>query len=245
MTSTLACRGGCRLTLPSSSAATERYSQAARFLAPLGVAAVGVNLGKFGFLAGCVDTECADIIKAALDDAIKPVVRTMLTCCIKRAGRPGGLVTALNDIVVTASVPAQMVGVELYINARPVSSFQGDGLIISSATGSTGYNLSSGGPIVAPQEDVIILTPLAPHTLAIRPLVISGSEAVDVRGLRPAFGPARHRRRPGRPADERRRPHRGATRAVQVSPLRGARLEFLQGRQEQTALGRGTQLCQR
>jgi len=155
--------------------------QAARYLAPLGVPAIGVNLGKFGFLAGCVEADCPVLVEAALSGRIKAVVRSMLSGRAAGAGKKAVELVALNDIVVTASVPAQMIGVELSINGGPVSSFQGDGLIIASPTGSTGYNLSSGGPIVAPDEEVIILTPLAAHTLAIRPMVISSSDVVDVR----------------------------------------------------------------
>jgi len=152
--------------------------RAARYLAPLGIPAIGVNLGKFGFLAGCVEGECATILDAAFQGKMKPIVRTMLSCSITGGGEE---MTALNDIVVTASVPAQMIGIELSINGAAVSSFQGDGIIVSSATGSTGYNLSSGGPIVTPEADVMILTALAPHTLAIRPMVISGGDVVDLK----------------------------------------------------------------
>jgi NAD+ kinase len=153
--------------------------RAARYLAPLEVPAFGINLGKFGFLAGCVETECPALVDAALQGRIKPIVRMMLSCNTT----PGGAdeMTALNDIVVTASVPAQMIGIELSINGSAVSSFQGDGLIVASATGSTGYNLSSGGPIVTPEADVMILTALAPHTLAIRPMVISGGDVVELK----------------------------------------------------------------
>lgn len=154
--------------------------QAARLLAPLGVPAIGVNLGKFGFLAGCVDADCPALVEDALDGRIKPIVRSMLACGMTRKAGPAERMTALNDVVVTSSVPAQMVGIRIAINGSDVSTFQGDGIIVASATGSTGYNLSSGGPIITPEEDVIILTPLAPHTLAIRPLVISGDDVVSV-----------------------------------------------------------------
>jgi NAD+ kinase len=154
--------------------------QAARYLAPRGIGAVGVNLGKFGFLAGCVPDDCRSMIDAALAGKLAAIDRTMLEAEAVRADGSREELCALNDIVITASVPTRMIGVQLSISDQPVSSFLGDGLIVSTATGSTGYNLSSGGPIVTPQEDVLIVNPLAPHTLAIRPMVISSAESVEV-----------------------------------------------------------------
>jgi NAD+ kinase len=154
---------------------------AARYLAPLGIPAIGLNIGKFGFLAGCETGDCPDLVEAALSGRLKPVTRAMLSCRTKVSGKKAGQLTALNDIVVSASVPAQMIGVELAINGGAVATFGGDGIIISTATGSTGYSLSCGGPLVSPDRDVMILTPLAPHTLSIRPMVISSDDVVTVK----------------------------------------------------------------
>lgn len=153
---------------------------AARFLAPRGIPAIGVNLGKFGFLAGCILEDCVGLVDLVMDGRHKPVERTMLEGTLVRAGRTSEVMTALNDIVLTASAPTRMLEIHLGINGVDLASFTGDGLIIASATGSTAYNLSSGGPIVTPWDDVIILTALAPHTLSMRPMVISGSEVVSV-----------------------------------------------------------------
>ncbi|MHC4711854.1 MAG: NAD(+)/NADH kinase [Planctomycetota bacterium] len=152
---------------------------AARYLAPQGVPAVGVNLGRFGFLAGCVDSQCCSVVRAVLSGAMRPVSRTMLAATVTDGQREEDLI-ALNDVTITSSVPTHMIGLDISINSIDVSTFQGDGLIVATATGSTAYNLSSGGPLVAPTEDVLVLTALAPHTLAIRPMVISGSDVVDV-----------------------------------------------------------------
>lgn len=151
---------------------------AARYLAPQGVPAIGVNLGRFGFLAGCLGSECANVVEAALSGAIKPVRRTMLAATVSEEGHSDELV-ALNDVTITSSLPTHMMGLKIAINGIDVSAFQGDGLIVATATGSTAYSLSSGGPLVAPSEDVLVLTALAPHTLSIRPMVISGSDVVD------------------------------------------------------------------
>lgn len=152
---------------------------AARYLAPLGIAAVGLNLGRFGFLAGCTAAECKSVVAAALSGAIEPVSRTMLSCTITGDGSDETIL-ALNDISITSSVSTHMIGVRLAINGIDVSSFHGDGLVVATATGSTAYSLSAGGPLVTPSEDVIILTALAPHTLAVRPMVISSEDVVDV-----------------------------------------------------------------
>jgi len=151
---------------------------AARYLAPRGIAAVGINLGRFGFLAGCDASKCKSVVEGALSGDLDPVSRTMLRAEITGGGSHEELI-ALNDITVTSSVPTHMIGIALSINGIEVSTFQGDGLKVATATGSTAYNLSSGGPLVAPTEDVIILTGLAPHTLSIRPMVISGCDVVE------------------------------------------------------------------
>lgn len=154
--------------------------KAARFLAPRGIPAIGVNLGKFGFLAGCESSDCPDLIGSVLAGKAEPIARTMLCAEIDRAGKSSEQMTALNEVVVTSSAPANVVGVKLSISGAAVSSFLGDGLIVSTATGSTGYNLSAGGPVVSPSEDVMIVTGLSPHTLSVRPMVVSGSEIIDV-----------------------------------------------------------------
>jgi len=152
---------------------------AARYLAPRGIPAVGLNLGKFGFLAGCRDDRCGEVVRTALSGVIEPVARTMLTALITANGANEEL-TALNDIAITSSVATHMIGLDMSINGIQVSCYSGDGLIVATATGSTAYNLSSGGPLVTPGEDVLVVTPLAPHTLSIRPMVISGNDVIDV-----------------------------------------------------------------
>ncbi len=152
---------------------------AARYLAPRGISAVGINLGRFGFLAGCDASRCVSVVEGALSGRLKAVSRSMLSARILSEDAEGEKMSALNDVTLTASVPAHMIGVALLINGTKVCAFQGDGLIIATATGSTAYNLSSGGPLVSPSEDVIILTGLAPHTLSIRPMVISGDDVVE------------------------------------------------------------------
>jgi len=151
---------------------------AARYLAPRGIAAVGLNLGRFGFLAGCDASRCASVVEGALSGRLQPVSRTMLSARIDGDTQDASLI-ALNDVTLTSCVPTHMIGISLSINRTQVSTFQGDGLIVATATGSTAYNLSSGGPLVAPTEDVIVLTGLAPHTLSIRPMVISGGDVVE------------------------------------------------------------------
>lgn len=152
---------------------------AARYLAPKGIPAVGFNLGRFGFLACCSGERCKEVVAAALSGSIEPVERTMLQATITGGGAHDDLI-ALNDIAITSAMATHMIGLVTSINSAEVACYQGDGLIVATATGSTAYNLSSGGPLVAPSEDVLIVTALAPHTLSIRPMVISGSDVVDV-----------------------------------------------------------------
>jgi NAD+ kinase len=142
---------------------------------------VGVNLGRLGFLTEIDRSE----LTATLDDLVhgrgRIETRIMLEGHVEsRTGQPTERL-ALNDIVVTRSALSRMTEMDITVDGQFVSEVKADGLIVATATGSTAYNLSAGGPIVHPSVDALVLTPIAPHTLTHRPLVLPASAAITLR----------------------------------------------------------------
>ncbi len=139
---------------------------------------LGVNLGKLGFLAEFAPDE----LKGAIENVIagKYFVEERLLLEATTPSLPGQILYAVNDIVVDKSRSARVIDIEAYINGTFAVTFRGDGLIISTPTGSTAYALSNGGPIVTPTANVIGITPIAPHTLSGRPLIVSDTDTIRV-----------------------------------------------------------------
>lgn len=161
-------------------------TQARRFL-PLGVPVLGVNLGKLGFLAA-FDVESLRQQAASLFGAGPLALRRamMIHAEIRAKGQAkvlhAGL--ALNEAVVTAGPPFRMIEFRLRIDGREGPIGSGDGLIVSTPTGSTAYNVSAGGPIIAPEVDALTITTLAAHSLAFRPIIVRGSSVIEIEILR-------------------------------------------------------------
>lgn len=153
----------------------------AREIAPLGIPVCGVNMGNLGFLTAI---ELPDLSNA-LDRLVKGDYyieeRLMLDAVVIRDGNPIYISPALNDIVVAKGGFSRMIKLKLFIDDELTADYPADGLIIATSTGSTGYSLSSGGPIVNPNLKVIVITPICPHTLHSRALVISEEEEIKVR----------------------------------------------------------------
>ena len=151
-------------------------------VAEKGIPILGINCGHLGFLAD-VQTEEADAIMQKLlagDYTIEE--RSMLEVttsddAAKRILNP----LALNEVAILKQELASMISVEVLLNGEPLHNYYGDGLIISTPTGSTAYNLSAGGPIAVPQSRVLLLSPVASHSLNVRPLVIPEEWTLDLR----------------------------------------------------------------
>ena len=158
----------------------------ARRLAPLDRPIAGVNVGRLGFLAGFDAEGFASAAAAILGDTPPVVERMMLEVRVEAADRedPGEWIPFLNDGVISAGGPFRMIGLRVDLAERPGPSLSGDGLIVSTPTGSTAYNASAGGPIVHPGCEAVVITPLAVHSLAFRPVVARPDEAPTVRVLR-------------------------------------------------------------
>lgn len=149
---------------------------AARRAAPAGVPVLGVNLGRLGYLTAA-DVSHLDKTLAALIDGKLPASRRLMLEA--RAGtapaRP-----ALNDCVVRGRDVARVVSLAVKVDGEPLGHFVGDGLIVSTPTGSTAYSLAASGPIVQPELDVLLLTPICSHSLTQRPLVLSADGVIEI-----------------------------------------------------------------
>jgi NAD+ kinase len=155
--------------------------RAARHAALASLPVLGVNLGKMGFLASAE----AGNLGAALDAlgsgdyAIEP--RMMLDGEATNGGEPLATAVALNEIVVEKPTPSRVVEVDVFVGDQEVARYTADGFIVSSPTGSTAYSLSAGGPVVEPDVDVMVLTPVCPHSIRWRSLVVSPRHPVSLR----------------------------------------------------------------
>lgn len=142
---------------------------------------LGVNIGRLGFLADIEVEQLTRAINAIEDGAYTVEERMVLEA---RADHPDvGIEWALNEFAFDRSGAAGLIKIEVEVDDVPLNTYWADGLIMSTPTGSTAYSLSTGGPIVAPGVDAITLTPIAPHTLTVRPIVLPGSVCITARIL--------------------------------------------------------------
>jgi len=144
---------------------------------------LGVNFGSLGFLTEITLPELYDALQAALAGRATIEARTMLAARTVRDDTTFADHIVLNDIVITKGALSRIIEMSVAVGDAPVTRVRADGLIIASPTGSTAYNLAAGGPIVHPAVDAMVLTPIAPHTLANRPVVIAGASEVHVRPI--------------------------------------------------------------
>jgi len=151
-----------------------------RPIGDLGVPILGINLGGLGFLTATTLDELLPAMEALLAGAMAVEERMMLSARLVRAGQVVGEYVALNDVVITKSAMSRIIDLSVSVDGRHATAYRADGLIISTPTGSTAYNLSTGGPILFPTMDAVVLTPIAPHTLSNRPIVLPGGQRIDV-----------------------------------------------------------------
>jgi NAD+ kinase len=141
---------------------------------------LGVNFGSLGFLTEITLPELYPSLEAALDGRAHIENRMMLRSTTTRDGRTFAQLIALNDAVVTKTARSRLIDLSVSVGEEFVTRVKADGLIVATPTGSTAYNLAAGGPIVQPSVDALILTPIAPHTLTNRPIVIPATSTVRV-----------------------------------------------------------------
>ncbi len=151
---------------------------AARLVGSRGTPILGVNLGKLGFLAEVAPEDMLQAVDEIITGKVIIEKRLVLEATVPRLS--GKVMFGLNDVVIDKSRSPRMIDVDVYINDAFAVNYRADGLIISTPTGSTAYALSSGGPIVVPTSSVIGLTPISPHTLSGRPLILPDTDTIRV-----------------------------------------------------------------
>ncbi len=155
---------------------------AAGLVAERGTPLLGINRGRLGFLTDVLPADMIVSVDAALAGECEVDERRLLDAELRAAsGAASARGLALNDVVMQKWQTGHLLDFETTINGRYVNTHGGDGLVVASATGSTAYALSCGGPIVEPQLDAIVVAPICPHTLSDRPIVVSARSVVEVR----------------------------------------------------------------
>lgn len=154
--------------------------RAAQTVAPMGIPILGVNTGHLGFLTEIENGELFETLEQVFAGDIVLEERLMLQVRLERAGQAIMEATALNDAVVSKGPRARLVHLGVTVGATQVARYPADGMIVATPSGSTAYSLSAGGPIVGPTVDVLLVTPICPHTMTSRTIVVSGREQVTV-----------------------------------------------------------------
>ena len=142
---------------------------------------IGINLGNLGFLTEAPVGELKELLEEFFQNNLVLDTRDLLQAKIFKSGKLIYKKYFLNDVVINKGALARIINLDLFVDKSLVSNIWADGIIFSSPTGSTAYSLSAGGPIVTPSLPLVIITPICPHTLANRPLVISNKSVVRVR----------------------------------------------------------------
>lgn len=153
--------------------------QAGRMLAGTGIPAVGVNLGKLGFLTDFNVDEIDGMLEEILCGECSIEERILLKSTLKRKDGEENRF-AVNDVVLSRGAGIRMLELRLAVDGDMVTTYRSDGLIISTPAGSTAYSLSAGGPVLTPNLKALIITPICPHTLTVRPLVVSAESELTV-----------------------------------------------------------------
>ncbi len=163
------------------------FLSAVRLLSGSSIPVLGINLGGLGFLAECKVDEAEKMLKKIASGDYRVERRDMFAVRVEEKGKTVWEGEALNEVVVNCGKATRIIDLELHIDGSHITTFKADGIICSTPTGSTGYSLSAGGPVVYPTLPLAVITPICPHTLANRPLVVSNEN--EIRFRTPASAP--------------------------------------------------------
>jgi len=152
----------------------------ARMVGDQEVPVLGVNYGGLGYLAEFRIQELYTALESILSGNYRLDRRVMLAVELKSGDAPPQLSRVLNDVVINKSALARIIEIEAHFNRQFVSSFRADGLIVSTPTGSTAYNLSAGGPVIFPSMNAVVITPICPFTLSNRPIVVPDDAEIEL-----------------------------------------------------------------
>ena len=156
---------------------------AARLVAGHEVPLLGINRGRLGFLTDVMPENVSAGINAVLDGHCAADARRLLEARLQRGDGGTARLLALNDVVLLRREIGRMLDFQTRVDGRYLNSHRGDGVVIATATGSTAYALSCGGPIVDPRLDVLVMAPICPHTLSDRPIVVPGDTLIEISSL--------------------------------------------------------------
>jgi NAD+ kinase len=152
----------------------------ARMLGDCEVPVLGVNYGGLGYLAEFRIEELYTALESILAGNYRVDTRVMLAVELMRGAKEVTRNRVLNDVVINKSALARIIEIEAYLNGQFVNSFRADGLIVSTPTGSTAYNLSAGGPVIYPSMNAVVITPICPFTLSNRPIVVPDDAEIEL-----------------------------------------------------------------
>ncbi len=144
---------------------------------------LGVNFGSLGFLTEITLAELFPALENAINGLVSLDQRRMLRAVVRRDGQVIADRVALNDVTLTRNATSPIIDLSVSVGSQFVAEFKADGLIVASPTGSTAYNLAAGGPIVHPVVDAFVITPIAPHTLTNRPIIVPASSDVRIQPM--------------------------------------------------------------
>jgi NAD+ kinase len=140
----------------------------------------GINIGTLGFLTTCTDAEMPQFARALAAGRYATSARMLLTATVQRSGKPQMEFTALNEITLARGDTGRLISLRALVNGELLNNYRADGLIIATPTGSTAYSLAAGGPLIAPGAAVMLITPICPHSLSQRALVLPDDSVVEL-----------------------------------------------------------------